>query len=146
MRDVVTLSGDLRERRPSWVQAAFVWFLRVMAMAAMASGLSYWAQLIGLFDQSLPRFDQMSVGWQVPSVMLAVLLPCASMGLWALASWGIVLWTAACLIEIAIYGIWSDRYVAKPNLVMAHTVALSVLFIFIVVIAIQRYRDRANNY
>ncbi|MFZ2102568.1 MAG: DUF6163 family protein [Oricola sp.] len=143
---MVTLGGEMKEQRHTVVQTAFVWFLRLMAAIAMLSGLSYWGQLIGLFDQSSPRFDQMAVAWQVPSVVLAVLLPCASMGLWMLTSWGIVLWTAACVIEIAIYGIWSDRYVAKPEIVIGHMGALAVLFVFIVIVVFQRYRDRANNY
>ena len=141
----MSVSGEIKERQPSPVQTAFVWFLRAMAAIAMASGLSYWAELIGL-GGSLPRFDLMTVHWQVPSVILAVLLPCASMGLWMLTSWGIVLWTIACLIEISIYGVWSDFYMSRPEIVVAHVVALAILFAFIVIIAIQRRRERLNQY
>jgi hypothetical protein len=143
---MATLSGEMKEQRQSMVQTVFVWFLRLMAVIAMVSGLSYWAQLIGLANDTLPRFDLLPVHWQVPCVTLAVLLPCASMGLWMVTSWGIVLWTIACLIEISIYGVWSDSYAARPNVVIGHTISLAVLFVFIVILSIQRYRERVNNY
>lgn len=143
---MVTLSGEMKEQRQSVVQTVFVWFLRAMAAVAMVSGLTYWAQLVGLSNETLPRFDQLSVHWQVPCVVLAVLLPVASMGLWMLTSWGVVLWTVACLIEIAIYGVWAERYMPRPQLVLGHIAALSVLFVFIVIIAVQRWRDRLSEY
>lgn len=143
---MVTLSGEMKEQRQSVVQTVFVWFLRAMAAVAMIAGLSYWAQLIGLSNNTLPRFDLLPVHWQVPCVILAVLLPVASMGLWMLTSWGIVLWTAACLIEISIYGVWAGSYMPRPQLVMGHLIALSVLFVFILIIAWQHYRDRLNEY
>jgi hypothetical protein len=143
---VVTLSGEMKEQRQSVVQTVFVWFLRAMAAVAMFAGLSYWAQLIGLSNDTLPRFDLLPVQWQVPCVVLAVLLPVASMGLWMLTSWGVVLWTVACLIEISIYGVWADSFMSRPQLVIGHVAALSVLLIFILIIAWQRYRDRLNEY
>ncbi|QKV18346.1 DUF6163 family protein [Oricola thermophila] len=140
------LTGEIREQQQSVVQAVFVWFLRAMAAVAMIAGLSYWAQLIGLDNDSLPRFDRLPVHWKVPCVTLAVLLPVASMGLWTLTSWGIVLWTFACLIEISIYGIWADRYMSRPGLVAGLVGALSVLFVFIVILAVRRFRERLNEY
>lgn len=143
---MVTLTGEMKEQRQSVVQTVFVWFLRAMAAVAMIAGLSYWAQLVGLSNETLPRFDRLPVHWQVPCVVLAVLLPVASMGLWMLTSWGVVLWTIACLIEIAIYGVWSERYLPRPELVLGHVTALVVLFVFILIIAWQRYRARLNEY
>lgn len=136
----------MKEQRPSLAQALFVWFLRAMAVVAMVTGLSYWAQLVGLSNEQLPRFDLLPVHWQVPCVILAVLLPVASMGLWSLSSWGIVLWTVACVIQISIYGIWSDRYASRPEIVVALTGALAVLLGFIVILAVQRFRERSNDY
>lgn len=143
---VVSLSGEMKEERPSLVQTAFVWFLRVMAAFAMVAGLSYWAQLIGVDNDQLPRFDLLELHWQVPGVVLAVLLPCAAMGLWMLTTWGIVLWGASLCIEIAMYGVWAERYVSKPQLVASHAVSLAVLAAFLIIIVVQRWRRRVNDY
>ncbi len=145
-RIAVSVSGEIKEQRPSLAQTSFVWFLRAMAAIAMASGLTYWSQLIGIGGETLQRYELMPVLWRVPSVVLAVLLPCASMGLWMLTSWGIVLWTIACLIEISIYGVWATHYDSRPEVVMGHVVALAILLGFIVVIALERHRERLNEY
>lgn len=142
----MALNGEMREVRPSLAQTGFVWFLRIMAIFAMISGLSYWAQLVGLTNQAIPPFDQLPMHWKVPYTALAVLLPCASMGLWMLTSWGIVLWAVAMLLEIAMYGYWADSYVARPNLVIAHAAALAVLCAFFIAVLIQRYRRRISDY
>lgn len=142
----MTLNGEMREERPTLAQAGFVWFLRIMSVFAMISGLSYWVQLVGIAGDSLPRFDLLPVHWQVPCTVLAVLFPCASMGLWMLTSWGIVLWAAALMIEIAMYGIWSDTYSYRPGLVFSHIAALAVLIAFGTAVLVQRYRRRISDY
>ena len=139
-----TNGGGMAEKRPTTVEIAFVWFLRLMAVISMVSGLSYWAQLTGLGAADLPRFDELPVHWQVPWVVLAVLLPCASMGLWMLTSWGIVLWAVASLLEIAVYGVWSASYISRPAVVFGHILALTVLAAILILIGLQRYRDRVN--
>ncbi len=139
-----TPSEGMKEKRPTTAEIVFVWFLRLMAIIAMISGLSYWSQLTGIGSADLPRFDELPVHWQVPWVVLAVLLPCASMGLWMLTSWGVVLWAAASVLEIAVYGVWSDSYISRPTVVFGHIVALTLLAAILIVIALQRYRDRVH--
>ena len=141
---MVTTEGGMTEQRQTTAGIAFVWFLRLMAVVSMISGISYWAQLTGLSAADLPRFDELPVHWQVPWVVLAVLLPCASMGLWMLTSWGIVLWVAASLLEIAVYGVWSDSYISRPSVVFGHVAALTVLAAILVALGLQHYRNRVN--
>jgi Family of unknown function (DUF6163) len=136
----------MKEEKSTLAQTGFVWFLRMMAFFAMLSGITYWAQLVGIANETLPRFDLLPVHWQVPCVVLAVLFPCASMGLWMLTSWGIVLWGAALMIEIAMYGVWSETYADKPYLVMSHVAALTLLLVFMGAVMIQRYRRRISDY
>ena len=138
-------SGErMTQEPPTTAEITYTWFLRLMAMIAMISGLSYWAQLTGLGAEGLPRFDELPVHWQVPWVMLAILLPCASMGLWMLASWGVVLWVVASLMEIGVYGVWADSYVERPAVVLGHIVALTVLAGILIALAIQHYRNRVH--
>ena len=139
-----TPSEGTKEKLPTTAEVVFVWFLRLMSIIAMISGISYWSQLTGIGNADLPRFDELPVHWQVPWVVLAVLLPCASMGLWMLTSWGVVLWAAASILEIAVYGVWSDSYLSRPMVVFGHIVALTVLAAILIVIGLQRYRDRVH--
>jgi hypothetical protein len=141
---VAATTDDIKEEQGSFTQLAFVWFLRLMAAISMISGLSYWAQLTGLAAADLPRFDELPVHWQVPWVSLAVLLPCASMGLWMLTSWGIVLWVIASVLEIAVYGVWADSYISRPAVVFGHVIALLALAAILASLALQRYRERVN--
>ncbi|MCI5077112.1 DUF6163 family protein [Oricola sp.] len=141
---MVAISGEMKEEPFSLIQMLFVWFLRLMATVALFSGLSYWAQLTGLGAADLPRFDELPVHWQVPWVVLAVLLPCAAMGLWMLTSWGIVLWVIASFIEIGVYGVWSESYISRPAVVVGHAAALTLLALILVTMAIQRYRERLH--
>jgi hypothetical protein len=50
------------------------------------------------------------------------------------------------MIEVGMYGLWSDSYVAKPYLVASHGAALAVLMAFMIVVLVQRYRRRIANY
>lgn len=138
-------SGERAAQRPhTTVEIAYTWFLRLMAIVSMMSGLSYWAQLTGLGSDSLPRFDELPLHWQFPWVVLALLLPCASMGLWMLASWGVVLWVVASIMEIAIYGIWAGSYVSRPAVVVGHVAALAVITGLLITMGIQHYRNRVH--
>ncbi|WP_421851814.1 DUF6163 family protein [Oricola sp.] len=143
---MATLSDQLREVGPTAAQTALVWLLRVMSVVTMVSGLNYWVQLTGIDNALMPRFDLLPLHWQVPGVILAILLPCAAMGMWMLTSWGIVLWCAAMLLEIAIYGIWSDSYVWRPYLVAGHVVKLLVLAAILAVVLMQRFRARTSDH
>lgn len=138
-------SGERAAQKPqTTVEIAYTWFLRLMAIVAMISGLSYWAQLTGLGAEALPRFDELPLHWQMPWVVLALLLPCASMGLWMLASWGIVLWVVASLMEIGVYGFWADSYVSRPAVVFGHIVALTVMAGILIALGVQHYRNRVH--
>jgi hypothetical protein len=144
--ELASLSGEMKEDRPTLAQTGLVWFLRLMAVSSMVFGIAYWAQLIGVAHTTIPRFDLLPLHWQVPCVVLAVLFPCASMGLWMLTSWGVVLWAAAIGIEIGMYGVWSQTYVAKPQIVISHSVSLAVLLLFLGIVLAQRLRRRINDY
>ena len=143
---MTTLGDELREVGPTRAQSILVWFLRIMSVATMVAGLNYWIQLTGIGGGALPRFDLLPLHWQVPCVILAILLPSASMGMWMLTSWGVVLWCVSMLIEIAIYGIWSDIYVWKPYLVGGHALKLAILAVIVGTVLVQRFRARINNH
>lgn len=99
------------------LQLSWQWFHRAVAMLGLASGLYYWALLIGINDDAGWRFDLMPVHWQVASVTLAVLLPFAASGLWMVASWGAAIWFLCAAIEVAMHAGFPELFGARPVLV-----------------------------
>ena len=97
---------DLTDRgpiRPTILEAAFVWFQRLIAGYCLLFGILYWVRLIGVYDGPLWRFDLMPVHWQIAAVTLAVFFPFAAIGLWMLASWGPVIWVICAVTETVMY-------------------------------------------
>ncbi|MBY0612623.1 MAG: hypothetical protein K2P80_10605 [Beijerinckiaceae bacterium] len=75
-----------------------VWFLRLSAILCMARGLTYWAELLGMFDVDLvdrPPLQQGAI------VFFAAIYCFAAVGLWLAAAWGAVVWFIALLGETA---------------------------------------------
>lgn len=82
--------NELRQHiQPSGTEWAFTWFVRILALVALASGVFYWVRLIGIHPGLLWRFDLMPWTWQTAVVALAVLMPVAATGLWMRAPWGL---------------------------------------------------------
>ena len=75
------------------------WLCRIAGLALFAMGLLYWVRLIGIFEGPLWRFDLMPVWWRIAAPTLAVLYPVAGIGLWMLASWGMVIWVLVAVVE-----------------------------------------------
>ena len=123
------MAADITRRPPqSTLFKAFVYFLRIVAVLCLASGLRYWALLSGVMGESLWRFDLMPGYWQVASSALAVLLPVAAVGLWMPASWGAVIWFVAAAGETAMYLGFPHLFGEKPIISIMHlTVAVIYL-------------------
>jgi len=116
---------DLADRgpiRPTLVEAAFVWFQRLIAGYCLLFGILYWVRLIGVYDGPLWRFDLMPVYWQVAAVTLAVFFPFAAIGLWMLASWGPVIWVICAVTETVMYFFYPDLYGNRLLIVLSHLV------------------------
>lgn len=113
-----------------------------MAFACLVSGLVYWAQLLGITGAGAARFDLIAVDWRICSTVLAVVLPLACLGLWLKQAWGVVLWVIAMGIEISVYGIWAERFVERPNTVIANSASLVVLLLLSGAVMFETYRHR----
>ncbi|MBV2142774.1 hypothetical protein KUG47_04575 [Falsochrobactrum sp. TDYN1] len=127
--------------QPSGTEWSFVWFIRVIALVALASGVYYWIRLIGINPGILWRFDLMPWQWQTAIVALAVLMPVAATGLWMRAPWGPVLWFVAAIGEIAIYSAFSRYFEYKPITVAFNAVCILVYIIFQVLLFLQKRRQ-----
>ncbi|MFC0246479.1 DUF6163 family protein [Falsochrobactrum ovis] len=132
------LHTHVRQSATEW---SFVWFIRAVALAALASGVYYWIRLIGVQPGMLWRFDLMPWLWQTAVVALAVLMPVAATGLWMRAPWGPVLWFIAAIGEIAIYSVFSRYFEYKPFTVAFNLLVIAVYIVFRILFYLEKRRQ-----
>lgn len=102
-----------------------IWLLRIVSMVLLAFSTGYWAKLTGIADNNI-RFDTISTEWKVAATTLVVLQPVASLGLWGGWRWGVVLWIFIAIIEVTMYGVYSDIFGQASWIIVFHTFALAV--------------------
>lgn len=132
-----TMSG-ITAARPSQLDTVYYAFHRLVALACLILGLFYWIRLLGFYPGLAWRFDLMPVHWQVASVILAVIYPFASVGLWLVAPWGAVIWVLCAGAEIAMYGALPDLFGYNYPLIGFH---LLVALVY-AVLRLLRYRSK----
>lgn len=132
------LHTHVRQSATEW---SFVWFIRAVALVALASGVYYWIRLIGVQPGILWRFDLMPWLWQTAVVALAVLMPVAATGLWMRAPWGPVLWFIAAMGEIAIYSVFSRYFEYKPFTVAFNLLAIAIYIVFRILFYLEKRRQ-----
>ncbi len=123
---------------PTLAEAAFGWFHRIVAIYCLMFGLFYWVRLVGVYPGDLWRFDLMPTHWQVTAVTLAAFFPFAAIGLWMLASWGMVVWLICAIIETYMYWWKADWYGSRPSIILAHFIVGAIYVGFVVFMARQR--------
>lgn len=113
---------------------------RATALALFVAGLLYWVRLIGVFEGGLWRFDTMPVWWKLAAPALAVLYPVAGVGLWLVASWGVVIWTIVFLIETIMHVGFPQLFGFDPVTVGLHAFGLALLLTLRIVLLVERSR------
>lgn len=129
-----------QQLQPSGTEWSFVWFIRLIALTALASGVYYWIKLIGVQPGLLWRFDLMPWQWQTACVALALLMPVAATGLWMRAEWGPVLWIIAAVGEIAIYSVFARHFEYRPLVVAFNAVCILIYVVFRVLLYLEKRR------
>ncbi|WP_345119097.1 DUF6163 family protein [Bartonella pachyuromydis] len=88
------------KKQISKIHLIYKCYLRFLALICFSLSIFYWICLVGVFPNTLWRFDLMPWHWQFASTTLAIVYPIALIGLWMYSLWGIVLWCIAAFIEI----------------------------------------------
>ena len=124
------MNGDAKVGLPrfSAIELGYDWLCRALALTCMTIGLAYWIRLIGFYEGSQWRFDLMPAYWQVAAVSLAVMFPFAAIGLWNLASWGMVVWFVCAAAETVMYAGFPDLFGARIGVVAGH-VAVALFYV-----------------
>ena len=124
------------------IEQSFELFLRVMAVIAMVSGLSYWAAITGLFADSAMRFDQADVATRSFGSAMAMLMPTAALGLWLAARWGLVLWVVAASAEIIAVSAMAIPVPQAAIVVVANIAGLAIIIAWTGAVLLERRAAR----
>ncbi|KFB10460.1 DUF6163 family protein [Nitratireductor basaltis] len=138
------MTGEARggmQFRPAAIDAVAELFMRSLALVSLALGIAYWVRLVGFYPGEAWRFDLMPFYWRVTAAPLAVLYPFAAVGLWALASWGPVIWFAAALMEAIMHLAFPELFGSRPILLVFH---LAVLLGYVGLRLARHYSQRAR--
>jgi len=108
---VDAISSERRDTDDGAWTRRLVFFLRIMAVIAIAKGLYHWAQVTGFVGGEEDAFENQSMAWQTATIYFAVIELVAAVGLWLATPWGAVVWlttvVSMAVIELmfpAIYG------------------------------------------
>jgi hypothetical protein len=138
------ISGRRLSLVPSTVQTIFAWFQRIVGVYCMIFGVLYWVRLVGIYDGPLWRFDLMPVYWQIAAVTLAGFFPLAGIGLWALASWGPVIWFICAAGETIMYAGFPELFGSRTLVLFSH-LAVALLYTVLRVLIAREKRRAAEQ-
>jgi hypothetical protein len=110
-------------------RTALVIFVRVLAIAFLASGLRRWAVLLGPLAPG-GDYTNLSPEWMVAIGFFAVFELVAAVGLWLLASWGTVVWLIAASTECVLHTVFRDLFGFEPLILAFHGLSVATYAIF----------------
>lgn len=143
---MMSSSQTLHENTGSNVAFIYAAFLRLLAVFSLYAGIIYWAQITGLIEEPVLRFDLLPTNGRIVLTTLAVIMPFAALGLWMLASWGLVVWLIVATLEILMHTVWAPIYGESVLRVAFHVVSLLVMLILFSFILIERRRRRLRGH
>jgi len=118
---------------------------RLVAIFLLVFAVLYWARIVGAFEASSMRFDTMSEPWQIASVVLAVTMPIAAIGLWGLFSWGTSTWLLIVLIELSMF-VWLKEYFGEAYyIVLFHSISLATYIALKLSLMVTRKLTKRSN-
>jgi hypothetical protein len=119
-----SIDDDMKEAG-GWMYArtALVVYVRLLAVAFLASGLRRWAVLLGPLAPG-GDFFSLKPEWMVAVGFFAVFELVAAVGLWLLASWGTVVWLIAAITEMVLHTVFRETFGYDPVVVGFHGVTV----------------------
>src|SRR6201985_2877304 len=112
---VAAISSDRIETDDNAWTRRLVFFLRIMAVVAVAEGLYHWAQVTGFIGGEDEAVEKQPMAWQAATVYFAVIELVAAVGLWLATPWGAVVWlttvVSMALTELMFPGIYGGSLV-----------------------------------
>lgn len=119
-----------RSRFGKVVDMTFTLFIRSLAIIFFAGALYTWARLVGFWPGDDNRFDTMSQTLKVYSIVLAVVLPVASVGMWTMLQWGRVIWFLLIGFQTVMAIRFFDMMEHAAVIIIFHALTLGCYVIF----------------
>ncbi|WP_319484676.1 hypothetical protein [uncultured Cohaesibacter sp.] len=98
---------------------------RLGSLFLMLTGLFYWADILGVFGESGLERGM----WVAPAarVLLACSFLIASVGVWQLSFWGVVMWALSAITQTLSIAIIDDFSAYATAITIVHLLALIIL-------------------
>lgn len=127
-----TVEDDRKKRRQSPLpgESLFDGFNRLLGLVALSFAILAMARLMGVPGLSPSRFDLMPVEWRTATTTLTILYAAAGFGLWQLTRWGLIIWIAACIIQILMHTVLSEYFGLNRELIILIIIMLTTYFLF----------------
>lgn len=123
------------------LRLAIATVLRLASIAWLAGSVAIWARLVGYMDTTIVADWYAPQGPWLTTTTAALLMPVASIGLWLLGPWGVVVWAAATAADGALYWLAPHLMPFGPAALVGNLVALGVLGVLGTVQALRRSVD-----
>lgn len=127
---------------PDFLRTLYAALLRVVALVWILATVVIWARLLGYLDAGLPLSWYGTGEVMVPTVVSAILAPIVAVGLWLVASWGIVVWVASILAGL-FTGLTAPGTV--PFGVFAMVTNILMMLVVATVFGVRAWRDRETE-
>lgn len=127
-----TVEEDRKKRRPTPApgEELFAMFNRMLGLVALGFAILAMARLIGVPGLSPSRFDLMPIEWRTVTTTLTILYAAAGFGLWQVTRWGVVVWIAACILQIAMHTALWQLFGLNRELIFIIILLLATYFVF----------------
>ncbi|MGB7336434.1 MAG: DUF6163 family protein [Salaquimonas sp.] len=97
---------------------------RMIALFFVIFALGHWGRIVAFGSFEGSGIVSMPYHWQIASVVLAVTMPVAAIGLWGLFSWGTSTWLAVVALELYMHYYYTDVAFQSLALVWFHIACL----------------------
>ena len=139
--DRAALTEKETQRISSFDKMVFAAFLRVLGLLMLIVAIYFWSLVLGVHGEDISKLFERNHFEAYLLVMLSVLTPTVSVGLWLGMSWGVILWgMLGC-------GLLLVHFIFMPLNILNYSFASSlfVLIVFYCVALLIRYYIRKKD-
>ncbi len=129
---VVVVEETVAQKR---LDLVLIIFQRLIALVLIGLTLLFWLRLVGFWPGEGMRFDLMATPLRIYTVLLAVIFPIASVGMWTTLPWGRVFWFMAALIQITAYFLFRGQIDVAPLELVFHMSAIALYLVLAIAAA-----------
>jgi uncharacterized membrane protein len=120
-------------------------YVRLLALGFLGLGLFQWSELLGAVHTGAPDFFTLTIQAQAAILFFAVANLVAAVGLWLMATWGIVIWFSAAGARVVRHTVFASTFGWTPVASGAECIGLILFIVFIIFEARAEHREIARQ-